>query len=164
MSPTNGYEQGASAAAVIRHLQAEDALWLSVLHAECFDERRRWSMELLKSFLETPAAFGLVYIAGQEPCGFILGQGGGEEAEIVTLATRPAFRRRGIAAMLVGEFSGAYRKQGKNVLFLEVAEDNEAAISLYRKMGFEQCGTRPHYYQEQGSGAHALIMRKSLYE
>jgi ribosomal-protein-alanine N-acetyltransferase len=163
MSPTNGFEPCVSPP-VIRNLRAEDAAWMAELHAECFDERRRWASDLLKSFLETPAAFGFVYISNNEPAGFILGQGGAEEAEIVTLATRPAFRRRGIAATLLGEFSSAYRKQGKIVLFLEVAEDNEAAIALYRKMGFEKCGTRPHYYQEEGSGAHALIMRKSLHE
>jgi ribosomal-protein-alanine N-acetyltransferase len=163
MSPTSGPENVVSPP-VIRHLRAEDAPWLAELHAECFDERRRWSAELLKSFLETPAAFGLAYISKQDPAGFILGQGGGEEAEIVTLATRPAFRRQGIAATLTGEFCGAWQRKGIQRLFLEVAEDNEAAIALYQKIGFEKCGLRPHYYQEQGSGAHALIMQKSLYE
>ncbi|MBI3419211.1 MAG: ribosomal protein S18-alanine N-acetyltransferase [Proteobacteria bacterium] len=154
--------KGCTAPPVLRTLRATDAGWLAELHAECFDEKRRWPASFLASFLQNPAAFGGVYLSQTEPVGFILGQGAAEEAEIVTLATRPAFQRQGIAAMLVEDFCTFCHKQGKNRIFLEVAENNLPAIALYRKLGFEKQGIRPNYYQEIENAVDAWVMIKLL--
>ena len=44
------------------------------------------------------------------------------------------------------------------VVFLEVRTDNEAAIALYRSVGFDQVGLRRRYYR--ASGADAYTMRR----
>ena len=45
-------------------------------------------------------------------------------------------------------------------IFLEVGEDNPAAIALYRAAGFGQVGRRPGYYRRKDTGRiAALIMR-----
>ena len=57
----------------------------------------------------------------------------------------------------------AARAFGAAVIWLEVAVDNAAAISLYQGLGFEAAGRRNHYYARDGGAAvDALIMRHVL--
>jgi ribosomal-protein-alanine N-acetyltransferase len=44
-------------------------------------------------------------------------------------------------------------------MLLEVRPDNEPAVALYRKLGFEPVATRRDYY---GPGHHALVLQRSL--
>ncbi len=50
------------------------------------------------------------------------------------------FRRRGIARSLVAEVETEAVQHGASGVFLEVAVDNLAAISLYEKLGYVQDG------------------------
>ena len=77
-----------------------------------------------------------------------------DEAEILNIAVDPVFRRRGIGAALLD----AVCEQAKGCIFLEVAEHNLPAIALYRKLGWEDSGVRPGYY-DQGS-VNAVVMKK----
>ena len=48
-------------------------------------------------------------------------------------------------------------------MFLEVDDGNQAALGLYRKLGFEKAGERPAYYvNENGRRSSALVMRRDL--
>ena len=54
-------------------------------------------------------------------------------------------------------------KQDIEALFLEVAEDNEAARSLYQKFSFATVGRRPNYYRRRyGPSVAALTLRRTL--
>jgi ribosomal-protein-alanine N-acetyltransferase len=49
------------------------------------------------------------------------------------------------------------------VLFLEVADDNPAALALYEGSGFEQAGRRRAYYaRPDARRADALVLRRPL--
>jgi ribosomal-protein-alanine N-acetyltransferase len=73
-----------------------------------------------------------------------------EEVHILNLATHPEFRKLGIAsALLLFVFDFAYRKGGI-IYLLEVREGNQAAVSLYQKMGFSAWGIRKKYYADTG--------------
>jgi len=48
--------------------------------------------------------------------------------------------------------------QNVSCLTLEVRQSNNAAISLYEKLGFKQVGCRPNYYSNPKEAA--LILRK----
>ena len=50
------------------------------------------------------------------------------------------------------------RKKGSHCLTLEVRASNENAISLYRKLDFQQIGLRKNYYHNPKEDA--LILRK----
>lgn len=77
------------------------------------------------------------------------------EYEVHTIGVDRAYQGKGIGRRLLDallDFADG------GVVFLEVRTDNEAAIGLYRSMGFEQIGLRKRYYRV--SGADAYTMRR----
>jgi RimJ/RimL family protein N-acetyltransferase len=72
----------------------------------------------------------------------------------------PSHRRRGGGRMLI-EAALAARPEGVHKIELEVFPENEAAIALYRRMGFAEEGLRrEHYRRRDGSLRSALIMAR----
>jgi ribosomal-protein-alanine N-acetyltransferase len=102
------------------------------------------------------AASGLV-MAGYAGLMFIPG---GTQADVLTIAVRPAYWGQGIGSALLGALLGAARARGRAEVFLEVRADNPRARGLYLRRGFEELGVRRGYYQP--SGVDAVVMRKDL--
>jgi ribosomal protein S18 acetylase RimI-like enzyme/glycosyltransferase involved in cell wall biosynthesis len=65
------------------------------------------------------------------------------EREILNVAVDPERRRSGIASELLRCELARWR----GVHFLEVRESNIAARRLYQRLGFEEAGARPGYYE-----------------
>lgn len=74
-----------------------------------------------------------------------------EYSEIIAVATDKNFRNKGIATKLLNLITGS-----EGEIFLEVREDNAAAIKLYHKIGFESIAIREKYYPD---GSNAVVMR-----
>lgn len=55
-----------------------------------------------------------------------------------TLAVDPTTSLPGVGAALTGALAALYRERGRSYMDLSVAHDNEAAIGLYEKLGFER--------------------------
>lgn len=137
-------------------MSAVDPDRLALLHAGAFDAP--WDAGAFRSFLDQP---GVIAVA--EPEGFILIRVVGDEAEILTLAVRPAARGRGLGRSLVDRGASAARAAGADRLFLEVADDNAAARALYARRGFEQVGVRRGYYAgPDGPPRDALLLSLTL--
>ncbi|SOX52347.1 ribosomal-protein-alanine N-acetyltransferase [Mycobacterium ahvazicum] len=77
------------------------------------------------------------------------------EYEVHTIGVDPQYQGHGIGRRLLGEL---LEFADGGVVYLEVRTDNEAAIALYRSVGFEQIGLRKRYYRV--SGADAYTMRR----
>jgi ribosomal-protein-alanine N-acetyltransferase len=71
-----------------------------------------------------------------------------DEAEILTLAVHPAWRRRGLARRLLHLALDRAARAGARRALLEVRASNEAALAAYSALGFERLGTRRDYYRE----------------
>ena len=69
-----------------------------------------------------------------------------DDAEIIMIATDPAFRRRGIGSALLDELTEEAVRRHAGSIFLEVRESNDAARAMYRKAGFVEKGIRRNYY------------------
>lgn len=67
--------------------------------------------------------------------------------EISVLGTEPQFRRQGLMRALILDLL-AMRPSGVE-LWLEVHEENTAAIALYRSLGAHEVGRREGYYRDQ---------------
>ncbi len=76
-----------------------------------------------------------------------------DEAHISTLATHPAWRRRGVAELLLVAMTERAAEIGARVMTLEVRVSNVSAQALYRKYRFEIVGQRRHYYSDNGEDA-----------
>ena len=76
--------------------------------------------------------------------GFLVSRGLADgESEVLNLAVAPEFRRQGIARDLVA----ALVAEDPGKVYLEVRESNQAALNLYKSMGFEEVGKRQKYYE-----------------
>lgn len=87
----------------------------------------------------------------------ILAYGGywllGDEAHIVTIATHPQHRRRGLGEHLLRCLIDEAQANGALSVTLEVRAGNVGAKELYRKWGFIEVGLRKGYYHDNGEDA-----------
>jgi [ribosomal protein S18]-alanine N-acetyltransferase len=83
----------------------------------------------------------------------------GETADVQALAVAASAQRQGIGRMLLGAVIDQARRSGARELFLEVRADNEAALALYVRAGFEQISRRPGYYDAGRTDALVLHCR-----
>lgn len=79
------------------------------------------------------------------------------EMQITEVAVKKNWRRKGIATMLIEKMMERAREEGIKRAYLEVRVGNEAALNLYRKMGFLVLGRRENYYRETGGEAGYLM-------
>ncbi len=125
---------------------------LAEIHAEAFESP--WDEAAMASLLDSPG----VFVRGDDQ-GFIMIRVIVDEAEILTVGVRPSARRGGRGRQLVQQAIVESAARGAERMFLEVAESNEAARSLYVSCGFEVVGQRRGYYQRtDGSREDALMM------
>lgn len=133
---------------------------LARLHARAFRFPRPWSTEEFAALLEDPSCV-LALHPGEQA--FALFRLAGPEAELLTIATDPDHRRKGLARSALGTGLELAVRRGAQECFLEVAADNSAAISLYEGFGFRVAGRRPGYYTApDGARTDAILMALAL--
>ena len=85
------------------------------------------------------------------------------QSDIITLATRPAFRRKGLGRALLAQALAQMETAGVRDIFLDVEDGNAAALALYEAHGFRYQRRRKLYYrQKDGSFTDALVMHKKI--
>ena len=83
----------------------------------------------------------------------------GVEADILTVAVLPDFRRQGIAREFMRQIEQWSKERGASAMMLEVEQSNSAAIELYTSLGYMKISVRMDYY---GPGQDAFVMRKDF--
>jgi ribosomal-protein-alanine N-acetyltransferase len=76
-----------------------------------------------------------------------------EEAHITILAVHPDYQRRGLGQLLLYALLRDAQKRQLEWATLEVKPSNQAALSLYQKLGFTITGRRRRYYKDTGEDA-----------
>jgi [ribosomal protein S18]-alanine N-acetyltransferase len=132
----------------------------AAVHAGCFESA--WNEAAMAEILTMPGSFGALALVGDQPVGLVIVLAVATEAEILTLAVLPKFRRRGMASRLLAWAIDRLSGSGSQRLLLEVAEDNVAARALYGKLGFAQVGHRPSYYRRLAGTAAAMVLARTL--
>lgn len=138
---------------MIRAATKEDVLKIADLFYESMPSP--WKAADIEDALSSPSMVVWVFEEDAEIQGALLLQTCLDEAEILSIATAPASRRRGIGRMLL---SYALKELGANTgVFLEVRSKNEGAIAFYKTFGFSVIGLRKRYYTNPADDA--LLMK-----
>jgi ribosomal-protein-alanine N-acetyltransferase len=119
-----------------------------------------WSRESFLSELRNPLAH---YLVAQE--GFVLQGYAGiwlifDEGHITNVAVHPRARGKRIGELLLTNTLALVKASGVVSVTLEVRPSNDAALALYRRMGFKEAGLRRGYYSDNGEDA--LIMARDI--
>lgn len=112
--------------------------------------------------LELPLSGGQLWARrqGEGLTAFIFFRQIGGTLEILSLASHPSFRRKGLMRSLMAQFIENFCKTAQVIeIWLEVHENNRAALNIYQSFGFQETGRRPHYYSDGGA---AILMTNSL--
>jgi ribosomal-protein-alanine N-acetyltransferase len=116
----------------------------------------RWSVEQFWGELAQSTRDYVVAVDGDDVVGyagvFVLAP----QADVQTIAVRADQQGRGVGGALLDELLARAAHGGASELMLEVRSDNEPAISMYLRRGFERISRRRAYYPD---GADADIMR-----
>lgn len=126
----------------ISRIVKEDAYELSCLDKLCFSVP--WSQKSFEEEAENKLSVYFVARINDK----IVGYGGvwkvQGEGQITNIAVHPEYRKNKIGSALLEKIIEECSDEFQ--IFLEVRESNFAAISLYKKYGFEKIGIRKNFY------------------
>lgn len=139
---------------------------LAAVQQQCFPDDP-WAADFIETLLGQPGTFGLLAVAdgddgGGQPVGFALVRVVTEDSEILAIGVLPKARRGGLGRRMLDAVCAEVQRRGATALFLEVAEDNDAARALYAHGGFAQVGKRAGYYIRPNGRLAALVLRRSF--
>jgi len=95
---------------------------------------------------------------GTTVVGYCICQVVADELHILDLVVAPDRRRQGLGRWLLGFALERAARRGAGRAFLEVRRSNEAALGLYRAIGFRLIAERRGYYRDPAEDA--LVLEK----
>ena len=136
---------------------------LQAVHSAAFPPHDAWGRDAFRDLLAQPTTRARGIVESGHLMAFIVVQFVAEDAEILTLATRPNERRRGLAGKVLSQLQQELQVQGLKKILLDVAEDNLGARAFYVRHGFQVDGRRPNYYKRlEGQRIDAILMSKAV--
>jgi ribosomal-protein-alanine N-acetyltransferase len=160
----------------VRPYRPEDFRTLWEIDQACFPPGISYTQFELKSYIRGSLAFTVVAeekatdeISAPPPensdgsriIGFLVGErtlrGRGH---IITIDVRDQVRRHGVGSVLLNSAEEQFRLRECRSIRLETAVDNVAALSFYKRHGYNVIRSIPHYYS---NGVDALLLEKDLH-
>jgi tRNA threonylcarbamoyladenosine biosynthesis protein TsaB len=125
----------------------------------------QWTRENYMAALDpdaVPRRIALMVLGPDEDrmTGFLVARLLPPQAELEIIAVDPRVQRRGLARKLFEELVYKLGGAGVTEVVLEVRASNQAALALYRVLGFAETGRRPRYYADPEEDA--VLMRLQL--
>jgi len=144
---------------LIRDFKSEDFETLWLMDQLCFAPGLSYTRQELAGYMRRGGAFTLVSTNGSGAItGFLVAQGG-STGHIITIEVEPSSRREGAGSQLLRTAEQRLHSNGSAAVGLETAVDNLAALSFYKRHGYNVIGTRPRYYS---NSVDALVLEKEL--
>jgi ribosomal-protein-alanine N-acetyltransferase len=143
---------------MVRAALLADADALAAIHGASFAEG--WSAADLAGWIGRNEAFAMAAETAGEILGFGLALAAGDDAELLTIASRPGRRRSGAGRAIFRALNAEAGRRGLTRWVLEAAETNSAALALYRSEGFVEIGRRKGYYRQEAGAVDAIVMAR----
>jgi Fur family transcriptional regulator, ferric uptake regulator len=140
--------------------RTRDIADMARLHADIFPPG--WTTESFSNLLSPPTGDGFVARLRGKLIGFGILRTVLDEAEIITIAVAPQHQRQGLGRQLLGALENTAGFHGAKTCFLDVAEDNAAALKLYASFGYLEIGRRREYYPGEDGRIDALMLSRDL--
>jgi [ribosomal protein S18]-alanine N-acetyltransferase len=121
-----------------------------------------WSPELLKR--ELTHEWSTILLVEEQTgdrtdlLGFVIFWLVHDELHILNVATAPQARRRGVARAAMDATLERAKERKCALATLEVRRSNEAALALYKSLGFRPVGIRPNYYVDEREDAVVMVL------
>jgi len=151
----------ATAAVRVRRAELSDLDDLVALEESSF-ATDRLSREQYRRHLDSETAQVLVASANHRRflgTAVVFFRKGTKVARLYSIATHAEARGKGVGSALLEASEQLARRRGCKVLRLEVRTDNDAAIRLYERLGYDRIGRYARYY---GDGADAWRYEKKV--
>ena len=145
----------------LRALTPADIPRIAELERQLFDVGA-WSPALIEQEIN---GFGRWYLVAETAAAppQLVGYAGlwddGEVTQVMTIGVDPQFQRQGIGRVLLEALIDQSIKRDAAEMFLEVAVDNESALTLYRSYGFVPLAIRKRYYQPGNKDAYTMRLQ-----
>ncbi len=129
---------------VICAAEIDDIDSIAKMESECFTDA--WSWDSFHSCFVSPYYEIVVARIGEAIVGYGVVKSMYEDAELVRIAVSSFYRRLDIGYKMLDWLINEVRNNGAKKVFLDVRKSNEAAISLYKKMGFSPYEITEDFY------------------
>lgn len=143
----------------IRAMQAADLVGVQRVEQAAYDYP--WSRAVFRDCL-LAGYYSLVLDIDHEVSGYAIMSMAAAEAHVLNICVHPDLRRRGFGRRLLNALLFRAHDAGVQQVFLEVRPSNQAAIGLYRSVGFREIGIRPAYYQAREGRENAVVFALSF--
>ncbi len=141
----------------IRRMKEDDLAAVRTIEALSFSNP--WSDNTFRGEIQnTSISSPLVVVRrpGDEVIAYIIFWQIGDDVQVNNIAVHPDCRGLGIGQAMTRFAIAKVRAAGASFMTLEVRPSNTAAVTLYKKLGFEILGTRKNYYTKPDEDA--LVM------
>lgn len=142
---------------LIRRMTLEDIPAVVEIENQCFS--LPWSK---KSFEDSLSREDTIFLVCEDEVitGYMGMYLSFDEANVTNVAVSPRYREKGYGESLVAAAKEEAKAAGAECIFLEVRQSNVPAISLYKKLNFEELGIRKKFYEHPVEDA--IIMKVGI--
>ncbi len=123
----------------------------AILSIEKDSSEHPWTKKQLSDSISNPNNLSYALAVKSKIIGFIIAMPLVDSADILYVAIRKDFKRKGYGSSLIIYLSKELNKRNIKTIFLEVRKSNLSAISFYLSLGFEEISVRKNYYTKNSN-------------
>jgi len=143
----------------IRRMKESDLAAVRTIETLSFSNP--WSDNTFRGEIQnTSVSFPMVVVRrpGDEVVAYIIFWQIRDDVQVNNVAVHPGCRGLGLGEAMMRYAIAKTRESGAAFMTLEVRQSNTAAVTLYKKLGFEIMGTRKNYYTKPDEDAYVMAL------